>query len=137
MRFAAARTPGPTSAEEVLAGGSDKSPQSGAIVEPRKAEEARGCGRGPPIAFHSAMVPGPGFFCNFHTCGAPCSCAFSLTFHSQQLVLPKAHAPKPSFQHPATPHDRRHATQPGVHRAAAQTRQASSCFPQTICGNLL
>ena len=67
LRLAPARTPGPTSAEEVLAGGSDKSPQSDAILEPREAEEARGCGRCPPIAFHSAVVPGfhgtPGFFC--------------------------------------------------------------------------
>ncbi|MXQ92294.1 hypothetical protein E5288_WYG014969 [Bos mutus] len=44
LRLAPARTPGPTSAEEVLAGGSDKSPQSDAILEPREAEEARGCG---------------------------------------------------------------------------------------------
>ena len=75
------------------------------------------------------------FSSNFPTCGAPNSCPFRLSFHSQQLSPPWVHAPNPTFQHPAPLHNRRHTTQAGVCRVVTQTKctfLTLSCLPQTI-----
>ena len=58
---------------------------------------------------------------NFPGCGVPSSCSFRLSLHSQQLSPPWVCSPKPTSRHPAPLCTRRHTTQAGVHRAAAQT----------------
>ena len=67
------------------------------------------------------------FSANFPSCGAPYSCPFRLSFHSQQLSAPWVHAPSPTFQHPAPPPQQETHDSGWVHRGAAQTMHAVLC----------
>ena len=141
LKFAAARTPGPTSAEEVLAGGSDKSPRSDAILEPREAEEARGCGRCPPIAFHSAMVPGfhgtPGFFCKLPHLRSSLLLSLQAPFSQPTAGPSQGPCSKALFPARSRPPQQEASNSAWGAQGCRTDRQASSCFPQTICSNLL
>ena len=125
--------PGPR-ARWVLSGGSPsqclqrlKKPPKGVIMA------------APPLARCWTMMP-----CYFSTelpsHGAPCSCPFRLSFHSQELSSPWVCTPNPSFQHPAPLCNRRLMIQTGMHRAAVLIMPAVLTLPglpQTVCCILL
>lgn len=100
------------------------------ILEPRglkKPEDAEGAALAPAPAFHSAIVPGfhgtPGCFCKLPHLWSSLLLSLQARFSQPASGPSRGHAPNPSFQHPAAPKDRRQATQPGMHGAAAQTRR--------------
>ena len=75
------------------------------------------------------------FSTDFPSCGAPYSCPFRLSFHSQKLSPPWVCSPNSTFRNPAPLHNKQLTTQAGMHRAVVQTMQAVltlSCLPQTI-----
>ena len=77
------------------------------------------------------------FSANISSGGAPYSCPFRLSLHSQQLSRPWVCPPNPTSQHPAPLHTSRHTRRhTRVCRASAQTMCADftlSCLPQTGC----
>ena len=85
-----------------------------------------------PLVCHQqwqlASMVSQAFSVNFPICGAPYSCPFGLSFHSQELSPPWVHVPNPTFQHQDPFHNRRLTTQAEMFRAVVQTMQAVLTF---------
>ena len=93
----------------------------------------------PSLVCHSTMMPcfygSRAFSANFPGCGAPYSCPFRLSFHSQQLFPLWIHTPDHPLQHPVPLRSKRHMTQAAVRQAAARTMRTIltlSCLSQTV-----